>query len=122
MKVISTQYRVNHCNHLVITPHHSLLHMLLHVGRMLLSIKVMKPCLSVWLTKRVFALADVGYCPVKLGMMSNRLQSGVNTLQGFREDRRNQVTLGTVLLRVYVSARRQCHRISSPTSGSVEFS
>lgn len=37
---------------------------------------------------------DVGYCPVKLGMMSNRLQSGVNTLQGFREDKRNQITLG----------------------------
>lgn len=37
---------------------------------------------------------DAGYCPVKLGMMSNRLQSGVNTLQGFREDKRNQITLG----------------------------
>uniref|UniRef100_A0A672ZRP8 Bromo domain-containing protein n=1 Tax=Sphaeramia orbicularis TaxID=375764 RepID=A0A672ZRP8_9TELE len=36
--------------------------------------------------------ADVGYCPVKLGMMSNRLQSGVNTLQGFREDKRNRIT------------------------------
>ncbi|XP_071345575.1 bromodomain-containing protein 7 [Trachinotus anak] len=35
---------------------------------------------------------DVGYCPVKLGMMSNRLQSGVNTLQGFREDKRNRIT------------------------------
>ncbi|KAM7406443.1 hypothetical protein PAMP_000818 [Pampus punctatissimus] len=35
---------------------------------------------------------DVGYCPVKLGMMTNRLQSGVNTLQGFREDKRNRIT------------------------------
>ncbi|XP_046898092.1 bromodomain-containing protein 7 isoform X1 [Hypomesus transpacificus] len=35
---------------------------------------------------------DVGYCPVKLGMMSGRLQSGVNTLQGFREDKRNRIT------------------------------
>uniref|UniRef100_H3CQT4 Uncharacterized protein n=1 Tax=Tetraodon nigroviridis TaxID=99883 RepID=H3CQT4_TETNG len=26
-------------------------------------------------------------------MMSSRLQSGVNTLQGFREDKRNQITL-----------------------------
>uniref|UniRef100_A0A3B4TSG8 Bromodomain containing 7 n=1 Tax=Seriola dumerili TaxID=41447 RepID=A0A3B4TSG8_SERDU len=38
------------------------------------------------------AAGDVGYCPVKLGMMSNRLQSGVNTLQGFREDKRNRIT------------------------------
>ncbi|XP_074521877.1 bromodomain-containing protein 7 isoform X2 [Halichoeres trimaculatus] len=37
-------------------------------------------------------VGDVGYCPVKLGMMSNRLQSGVNTLQGFREDKRNRIT------------------------------
>uniref|UniRef100_A0A1A7WQE0 Bromodomain containing 7 n=2 Tax=Iconisemion striatum TaxID=60296 RepID=A0A1A7WQE0_9TELE len=35
---------------------------------------------------------DAGYCPVKLGMMSNRLQSGVNALQNFREDKRNRVT------------------------------
>lgn len=28
-------------------------------------------------------------------MMSGRLQSGVNTLQGFREDKRNRVSLGT---------------------------
>lgn len=42
----------------------------------------------------MFPPTDVGYCPVKLGMMSNRLQSGVNTLQGFREDKRNQITLG----------------------------
>ncbi|XP_068424081.1 bromodomain-containing protein 7 isoform X1 [Clinocottus analis] len=35
---------------------------------------------------------DAGYCPVKLGMMSNRLQSGVNSLQGFREDKRNRIT------------------------------
>lgn len=32
---------------------------------------------------------------MKLGMMSNRLQQGVNTLQGFREDKRNRVSLGT---------------------------
>ncbi|XP_033847503.1 bromodomain-containing protein 7 [Periophthalmus magnuspinnatus] len=38
------------------------------------------------------AVGDVGYCPVKLGMMSNRLQSGVNCLQGFREDKRNRIT------------------------------
>ncbi|XP_037553508.1 bromodomain-containing protein 7 [Nematolebias whitei] len=35
---------------------------------------------------------DVGYCPVKLGMMSNRLQNGVNALQNFREDKRNRIT------------------------------
>uniref|UniRef100_A0A672GML2 Bromo domain-containing protein n=1 Tax=Salarias fasciatus TaxID=181472 RepID=A0A672GML2_SALFA len=35
---------------------------------------------------------DAGYCPVKLGMMANRLQNGVNTLQGFREDKRNRIT------------------------------
>ncbi|KAM9765499.1 bromodomain-containing protein 7 [Menidia menidia] len=35
---------------------------------------------------------DVGYCPVKLGMMSTRLQNGVNTLPGFREDKRNRIT------------------------------
>ncbi|KAM8893707.1 bromodomain-containing protein 7 [Spinachia spinachia] len=38
------------------------------------------------------SVGDAGYCAVKLGMMSNRLQSGVNTLQGFREDKRNRVT------------------------------
>ncbi|KAK7170358.1 hypothetical protein R3I94_000549 [Phoxinus phoxinus] len=35
---------------------------------------------------------DPGYCPVKLGMMGGRLQSGINTLQGFKEDKRNMVT------------------------------
>lgn len=50
-----------------------------------------------WGGKKLFALTDVGYCPVKLGMMSNRLQSGVNTLQGFREDKRNRITPGTAL-------------------------
>ncbi|CAL8349926.1 unnamed protein product [Merluccius merluccius] len=35
---------------------------------------------------------EAGYCPVKLGMMTNRLQSGVNCLQGFREDKRNRIT------------------------------
>lgn len=49
---------------------------------------------------KMFAVADVGYCPVKLGMMSNRLQSGVNTLQGFREDKRNRITPGTLLCRL----------------------
>ncbi|KAM3624812.1 uncharacterized protein V6R79_001908 [Siganus canaliculatus] len=38
------------------------------------------------------SVGDVGYCPVKLGMMSNRLQNGVNTLQSFREDKRNRIT------------------------------
>ncbi|KAM9409409.1 bromodomain-containing protein 7 [Pholidichthys leucotaenia] len=38
------------------------------------------------------AVGDAGYCSVKLGMMSNRLQTGVNTLQGFREDKRNRIT------------------------------
>uniref|UniRef100_A0A8C3G794 Bromodomain containing 7 n=1 Tax=Cyclopterus lumpus TaxID=8103 RepID=A0A8C3G794_CYCLU len=38
------------------------------------------------------SVGDAGYCPVKLGMMSNRLQSGVNSLQGFREDKRNRIT------------------------------
>uniref|UniRef100_A0A8B9QH49 Bromodomain containing 7 n=1 Tax=Apteryx owenii TaxID=8824 RepID=A0A8B9QH49_APTOW len=35
---------------------------------------------------------EPGYCPVKLGMTAGRLQSGVNTLQGFKEDKRNKVT------------------------------
>ncbi|XP_076855779.1 bromodomain-containing protein 7 isoform X3 [Brachyhypopomus gauderio] len=35
---------------------------------------------------------DPGYCPVKLGMLGGRLQTGVNTLQGFKEDKRNRVT------------------------------
>ncbi|XP_036391207.1 bromodomain-containing protein 7 [Megalops cyprinoides] len=35
---------------------------------------------------------DAGYCPVKLGMMMGRLQTGINTLQGFKEDKRNKVT------------------------------
>ncbi|XP_019722331.1 bromodomain-containing protein 7 isoform X4 [Hippocampus comes] len=35
---------------------------------------------------------EAGYCSVKLGMMSTRLQSGVNCLQGFREDKRNRIT------------------------------
>uniref|UniRef100_A0A8B9HRX7 Bromo domain-containing protein n=1 Tax=Astyanax mexicanus TaxID=7994 RepID=A0A8B9HRX7_ASTMX len=37
-------------------------------------------------------VGDPGYCPVKLGMMGGRLQTGVNTLQGFKEDKRNRVT------------------------------
>ncbi|MBN3321073.1 BRD7 protein, partial [Atractosteus spatula] len=35
---------------------------------------------------------EPGYCPVKLGMMTGRLQTGINTLQGFKEDKRNKVT------------------------------
>uniref|UniRef100_A0A673K3B7 Bromodomain-containing protein 7-like n=1 Tax=Sinocyclocheilus rhinocerous TaxID=307959 RepID=A0A673K3B7_9TELE len=34
---------------------------------------------------------DPGYCPVKLGMMGGRLQTGINTLRGFKEDKRNMV-------------------------------
>ncbi|XP_066206038.1 bromodomain-containing protein 7 isoform X1 [Saccopteryx leptura] len=37
-------------------------------------------------------LGEPGYCPVRLGMTTGRLQSGVNTLQGFKEDKRNKVT------------------------------
>ena len=37
---------------------------------------------------------EPGYCPVRLGMTTGRLQSGVNTLQGFKEDKRNKVTPG----------------------------
>ncbi|TRY90902.1 hypothetical protein DNTS_021968 [Danionella cerebrum] len=33
-----------------------------------------------------------GYCPVRLGMLGVRLQTGINTLQGFKEDKRNIVT------------------------------
>uniref|UniRef100_V9KKZ2 Bromodomain-containing protein 7 n=1 Tax=Callorhinchus milii TaxID=7868 RepID=V9KKZ2_CALMI len=36
-------------------------------------------------------MGDPTYCPVKLGMMTGRLQSGINTLQGFKEDKRNKV-------------------------------
>ncbi|XP_066569556.1 bromodomain-containing protein 7 isoform X1 [Amia ocellicauda] len=38
------------------------------------------------------AVGEPGYCPVKLGMMMGRLQTGINTLQGFKEDKRNKVT------------------------------
>ncbi|KAM9607557.1 bromodomain-containing protein 7-like isoform 2-T2 [Trichechus inunguis] len=37
-------------------------------------------------------VGEPGCCPVKLGMTTGRLQSGVNTLQGFKEDKRNRVT------------------------------
>uniref|UniRef100_A0A8C7ZYN3 Bromodomain containing 7 n=1 Tax=Oryzias sinensis TaxID=183150 RepID=A0A8C7ZYN3_9TELE len=37
------------------------------------------------------SVGDAGYCPVKLGMMSHRLQNGVNCLQSFREDKRNRI-------------------------------
>ncbi|XP_030621748.1 bromodomain-containing protein 7 isoform X2 [Chanos chanos] len=40
---------------------------------------------------------DPGYCPVKLGMMAGRLQSGINTMQGFKEDKRNMTTPVTYL-------------------------
>ena len=39
-------------------------------------------------------ILEPGYCPVRLGMTTGRLQSGVNTLQGFKEDKRNKVTPG----------------------------
>ncbi|XP_069757720.1 bromodomain-containing protein 7 [Narcine bancroftii] len=42
-------------------------------------------------------MGDVNYCPVKLGMMTGRLQSGINTLQGFREEKRNKVIPVTYL-------------------------
>lgn len=42
----------------------------------------------------IYLLVEPGYCPVKLGMTAGRLQSGVNTLQGFKEDKRNKVTPG----------------------------
>ncbi|NWI00859.1 BRD7 protein, partial [Tichodroma muraria] len=45
----------------------------------------------------VCPVAEPGYCPVKLGMTAGRLQSGVNTLQGFKEDKRNKVTPVTYL-------------------------
>ncbi|XP_042294311.1 bromodomain-containing protein 7 [Sceloporus undulatus] len=35
---------------------------------------------------------DLGHNSVKLGVTAGRLQSGVNTLQGFKEDKRNKVT------------------------------
>ncbi|XP_051883978.1 bromodomain-containing protein 7 [Pristis pectinata] len=42
-------------------------------------------------------MGDANYCPVKLGMMTGRLQSGINTLQGFKEDKRNKVIPVTYL-------------------------
>ncbi|XP_043562889.1 bromodomain-containing protein 7 isoform X1 [Chiloscyllium plagiosum] len=42
-------------------------------------------------------MGDPSYCPVKLGMMAGRLQSGINTLQGFKEDKRNKVIPVTYL-------------------------
>ncbi|XP_053127487.1 bromodomain-containing protein 7 isoform X2 [Hemicordylus capensis] len=36
--------------------------------------------------------AELGHGSVKLGVSAGRLQSGVNTLQGFKEDKRNKVT------------------------------
>lgn len=42
----------------------------------------------------IYPTVEPGYCPVKLGMTAGRLQSGVNTLQGFKEDKRNKVTPG----------------------------
>ncbi|EPY82137.1 bromodomain containing 7-like protein [Camelus ferus] len=43
-------------------------------------------------------VGEPGYCPVRLGMTTGRLQSGVNTLQGFKEDKRNKVTPGKISL------------------------
>ncbi|KAJ8249015.1 hypothetical protein GJAV_G00230270 [Gymnothorax javanicus] len=45
-------------------------------------------------TLGILNAADLGSgdCPVKLGMMMGRLQTGINTLQGFKEDKRNKVT------------------------------
>ncbi|XP_029464378.1 bromodomain-containing protein 7 isoform X1 [Rhinatrema bivittatum] len=43
------------------------------------------------LTPAEFA-SESGFCPSKLGAAAGRLQSGVNTLQGFKEDKRNKVT------------------------------
>lgn len=40
------------------------------------------------------SVSEPGYCPVRLGMTTGRLQSGVNTLQGFKEDKRNRVAPG----------------------------
>ncbi|KAL0606769.1 Bromodomain-containing protein 7 [Plecturocebus cupreus] len=37
-------------------------------------------------------VGEPGYCPGRLGMTTGRLQSGVNTLQGFKEDKRNNGT------------------------------
>uniref|UniRef100_A0A2K6UXN2 Bromo domain-containing protein n=1 Tax=Saimiri boliviensis boliviensis TaxID=39432 RepID=A0A2K6UXN2_SAIBB len=37
-------------------------------------------------------VGEPGYCPVRLGMTTGRLQSGVNTSQRFKEDKRNKVT------------------------------
>uniref|UniRef100_A0A2K5RCL1 Bromo domain-containing protein n=1 Tax=Cebus imitator TaxID=2715852 RepID=A0A2K5RCL1_CEBIM len=37
-------------------------------------------------------VGEPGYCPVSPGMTTGRLQPGVNTLQGFKEDKRNKVT------------------------------
>uniref|UniRef100_A0A8C6XVT1 Bromodomain containing 7 n=1 Tax=Naja naja TaxID=35670 RepID=A0A8C6XVT1_NAJNA len=36
--------------------------------------------------------AEMGYSSMRLGATAGRLQSGVNTLQGFKEDKRNKVT------------------------------
>ncbi|XP_077567785.1 bromodomain-containing protein 7 isoform X2 [Stigmatopora nigra] len=38
------------------------------------------------------AVGESGHCAVKLGMMSTRVHSGINCLQGFREDKRNRLT------------------------------
>ncbi|XP_048403121.2 bromodomain-containing protein 7 isoform X2 [Stegostoma tigrinum] len=42
-------------------------------------------------------MGDPSYCPLKLGVMAGRLQSGINTLQGFKEDKRNKVIPVTYL-------------------------
>lgn len=49
-------------------------------------------------------VSEPGYCPVRLGMTTGRLQSGVNTLQGFKEDKRNKVAPGKAARAVAVTA------------------
>lgn len=63
----------------------------------IMSVKENKQMLDVC-TKRVSyaSMPDPGYCPVKLGMMGGRLQSGINTLQGFKEDKRNMIAPGII--------------------------
>lgn len=60
----------------------------------------------------------MGYCPVKLGMMSSRLQSGVNSLQGFREDKRNQISLGKMFCFCMLILARPQGRDPLPRAGA----
>uniref|UniRef100_A0A8C1QCL8 Bromodomain-containing protein 7-like n=1 Tax=Cyprinus carpio TaxID=7962 RepID=A0A8C1QCL8_CYPCA len=77
---------------------------------------------------------DPGYCPVKLGMMGGRLQTGINTLQGFKEDKRNMVTpveshfcisVSTALLKLvllFVFLEKQLHAKTVSLSCGLTFS